>query len=219
MKQLPQYISSFRRTAACLAFALIAMAGLAIAAETPPSVDRTWQLKLSGQPSGSFNESTVTGADGNVTTKERMAMEINRLGSKVSITNETETVENRDGEMQSLLATMSSSEAATRFRVTRADHALQVETEAGGKSYQKKIPLTGVVVGPTGIEKLSRENLKKEGATISFRIFSPKFGNVATVERKVVGTVDDKGRKLLKCEEAIEGFPGKQSVTVDENGR
>ncbi len=92
-------------------------------------------------------------------------------------------------------------------------------TEAGGKSYEKQIPFTGSIVGPKGIERLSRENLKKEGATISYRMFSPEAGNVATMERKVIGTLDDKGRKLLKCEETIEGFPGKQFVTIDENGR
>ena len=146
-------------------------------------------------------------------------MEINRLGSKVSITNETETVEDRAGEMQSLVTTMSSSQASTRLRVTRSGEALQIVTEAGGKSYEKTIPFTGSLLGPKGVEKLSREKLKKEGAVTSYRMFSPELGNVAKMERKVVGATDDKGRKLLKCEETIEGFPGKQFVTIDEDGR
>ena len=199
--------------------ALLAMIALAVAADPPAPGERHWDLILADQPSGSFTESSLAGTDGNVTTKERMAMEINRLGSKVSITNETETVENRAGEMQSVVATISSSQAATRLRVTRRDEALQIVTEAGGKSYEKKVPFTGTIVGPKGIERLSRENLKKEGATISYRMFSPELGNVATMERKVVGTIDDQGRKLLKCEETIEGFPGKQFVTIDEHGR
>ena len=190
-----------------------------IAAKAPEAVERSWELRLDGQPSGSFTESSVAGANGNATTREKMVMEINRLGNKVSITNEVETVENRDGEMQSLVATMSSSQAATRSRVTRSDNVLKIETEAGGKSYEKKIPFTGAIVGPRGIEKLSRGALKKEGDMISYRMFSPEFGNVATVERKVLATIDDNGRKLLKCEETIAGFPGKQSVTIDENGR
>jgi len=202
-----------------VALVFLATVAWSVAAGAPAPVDRTWELKLSGEPSGSFTESSLAGEDGKVTTKEKMAMVINRLGNKVSITNEIETVENRDGEMQSLVATTSSSEAATHLRVTRADHTLQIETEAGGKSYEKKVQFTGLIVGPKGIEKLSRENLKKKGAVISFRMFSPEFGNVATVERKVVGSVDDKGRKLLKCEETIEGFPGKSFVTIDENGR
>ena len=146
-------------------------------------------------------------------------MEINRLGSKVSITNETETVENRAGEMQSLVTTMSSSQASTRLHVTRSGEALQIVTEAGGKSYEKTIPFTGSLLGPKGVEQLSREKLKKEGAVTSYRMFSPELGNVAKMERKVVGATDDKGRKLLKCEETIEGFPGKQFVTIDEDGR
>jgi hypothetical protein len=219
MKFFNQSKSSFSQMARGLALAFLAIAPWAIAANPPAAVDRTWELKLSGEPSGSFTESSLAGDEGKVTTKEKMAMVINRLGNKVSITNEIETVENRDGEMQSLVAITSSSEAATHLRVTRAEHALQIETQAGGKSYQKKVPFTGSIVGPRGIEKLSREKLKKEGAVISFRMFSPEFGNVATVERKVVGTVEDKGRKLLKCEETMEGFPGKQIVTIDENGR
>ncbi|HYJ04642.1 MAG TPA: transglutaminase-like domain-containing protein [Chthoniobacterales bacterium] len=218
MNSLRQHTSSFRRTAGFI-LALFAMASWTVAGEVPPAVDRAWDLKLADQPSGSFTESTVAGPDGNVTTKERMVMEINRLGSKVSITNETETVENRAGEMQSLVATMSSSQASTRLRVTRSEEALQIVTEAGGKSYEKKVPFAGTIVGPKGIEKLSREKLQKDGATISYRMFSPEVGNVVKIERKVIGTVDDNGRKLLKCEETIEGFPGKQTVTIDENGR
>lgn len=214
---LPQN-NDLRHVAGRLALALLAMAVTAVAAEAPP-IDRTWVLKLADQPSGSFTESSLVGADGTATTKERMAMEINRLGNKVSITNETETVEDRAGEMQSLIATISSSQAATRLRVTRSNGALQIETDAGGKTYEKKVPFTGTIVGPKGLEKLSREKLTKEGATISYRMFSPEFGNVTTMERKVVGTIDDKGRKLRKCEETVEGFPGKQFVTIDENGR
>jgi hypothetical protein len=57
--------------------------------------------------------------------------------------------------------------------VTRAEHVLKIETEAGGKSYQKEIPFTGALLGPKGIEKASRENLKKEGSMILYRIFAP----------------------------------------------
>ncbi|MCA1658944.1 MAG: transglutaminase-like domain-containing protein [Verrucomicrobiaceae bacterium] len=219
MKILPERHARFLKLAGFFTLTVLALVRAAIAAEKPASPDRTWDLKLADQPSGSFTESTQSGTDGNVTTKERMAMEINRLGNKVSITNETETVENRAGEMQSVVATISSSQAATRLRVTRDETGLQIETEAGGKSYDKKIPITGSIIGPKGVEKLSRENLKKEGALISYRMFSPELGNVATMERKVIGTIDDRGRTLLRCEETIEGFPGKQFVTIDENGR
>jgi Transglutaminase-like superfamily len=213
MKLLSQTGSSFQR------IALLLTTALAVVANASQPVERTWELKLSGERSGSFTESSVASSDGNVTTREKMAMEINRLGNRVSITNEMETVENRAGEMQSLLATMSSSQAATRLRVTRGDNVLRIETEAGGKSYEKKIPFTDVIVGPRGIEKLSRDALKKEGDVISYCMFSPEFGNVAKVERKVVGTIDDSGGKLLKCEETIAGFPGKQFVTIDATGR
>src|SRR5688500_12823443 len=202
-----------------LTWAFLAILAAAIAADLPAPAERHWDLKLADQPSGSFTESSLASADGQVTTKERMAMEINRLGRKVSITNETETVENRAGEMPSLVATMSSSQASTRLRVTRTGEGLQIVTEAGEKSYEKTIPFTGSIVGPKGIEQLSREKLKKEGAVVSYRMFSPELGNVATMERKVVGTTNHKGRKLLKCEETIEGFPGKQFVTIDEDGR
>src|SRR5688572_2667105 len=218
MKSLPIHTAYFRR-ASLLALALLSMIAMAVGAEPSTSGDRHWDLKLADQPSGSFTESSVVSADGNVTTKEQMVMEINRLGSKVSIQNETETVENPAGEMQSLVTTMSSSQASTRIRVTRGSEALQIVTEAGEKSYEKKIPFTGSIIGPKGIERLSRENLKKEGATISYRMFSAEIGSVAKMERKVIGTMDDKGRNLLKCEETIEGFPGKQFVTIDENGR
>src|SRR5688572_6810150 len=124
MKSLPIPTTYFRRVAGRLALALLPMIAMAVAGEPSTSGDRHWDLKLADQPSGSFTESSVAGADGKVTTKEQMAMEINRLGSKVSIQNETETVENSSGEMQSLVSTMSSSQASTVLRVTRGNEAL-----------------------------------------------------------------------------------------------
>ena len=219
MKLPTQPTPAFLNKACYFALAVLAIANPLCATEAPAPAERTWELRLSDQPSGSFTESTLPGADGQVTTNERMAMEMNRLGSKVSITNETETVENAAGEMQSLIATMSSSQAATRLRVTRSGDGLQIVTDAGGKSYEKKIPFTGTLLGPKGVERLSREKLKKEGATVSYRLFSAEIGNVATMERKVIGISTEKDRTLLKCEETIEGFPGKQFVTIDESGR
>src|SRR5687768_10617795 len=113
MKIIPQRQPSFRRAAGFFILALLALDVPAAAGETPVSTDRTWELKLADQSSGSFTEASLPGPDGTVTTKERMAMEINRLGSKVTIISETETVENRSGEMQAVLATISSSQAAT----------------------------------------------------------------------------------------------------------
>src|SRR5687767_15991407 len=119
MKLLPHQSPSFREiTARCL-LAIFSTFAAAVAADPATPAARHWDLKLADQPSGSFTESSLASADGQVTTKERMAMEINRLGSKVSITNATETVENRPGQMQSLVSTMSSSQASTRPRATR----------------------------------------------------------------------------------------------------
>ena len=198
MKKIPAPTTILPRAVRHFAFALLALSAGAVAAEPAVSGERHWDLKLADQPSGSFIESSLPGADGNVITREKMIMEINRLGSKVSISNETETVENSAGEMQSVVSVMSSSQAATRLRVTRSNEALRLETEAGGKSYEKQIPFTGTILGPKGIERLSREKLKTTGATISYRMFSPELGNVAAIERKVVGTVEDKGRKIAQ---------------------
>ncbi len=201
-----------------LALALNAMAIPNGAAEPAPP-ERAWQLKVAGQPSGSFTESTVTGADGKVRTTEIMSLEMNRLGSKVSMKTESESVESNDGALDSLNGSISSSQAATRVRATRVNAALEVETEAGGKSYQKKIPLSGLVLGPKGVEKLSRENLKSEGATTSFQMFSLEVGGIISITRKVIGNAEHGGRKLVKIEEKIEGMPGQQLITLDEDGR
>ena len=96
---------------------------------------------------------------------------------------------------------------------------LQLQTEAGGKSYEKKIALTGPVLGPKAIEKLCRERLEAAGATVSFQIFSPDLGGVVTVTRKATGPVEKAGRALLQVEETIEGMPGKTLLTLDDGGR
>jgi len=218
MKNSYAVIPPARPIAWLLALAFSAIATPNSVAEAAP-IERAWQLKVAGQPSGSFTESTVTTSDGRVKTKETMSLEMNRLGSKVSMKTESESVESKDGALESLAGSISSSQAATRVRATRVNAALEVETEAGGKSYQKKIPLAGLVLGPKGVEKLSRENLKSEGATASFQMFSAEVAGIVSITRKVIGNAEHGGRKLVKVEETIEGMPGKQLITLDEGGR
>ena len=198
--------------------ALSAIALLTALAESEV-VQRVWQLSIAGQPTGSFTESTVATPDGRVRTKEVMALEMNRLGNKVSMKTESETVEASDGRLESLSGSTSSSQATTRFRARHLDGALQIETEAGGKSYEKKIPLLAPVLGPKAIEKLSREKLKTPGATVSFEIYSPELGGVVSMTRKAVEPVEKAGRRLLQVEETIEGMPGKTLLALDEEGR
>ena len=84
---------------------ILAITALAVpngtAGEAQPT-ERLWHLKVAGQPSGSFTETTAATADGKVRTKETMALELNRLGSKVSMKTESETVETNDGTVESL---------------------------------------------------------------------------------------------------------------------
>ncbi len=202
---------------------LMALAIAAVAvpngiAETSPA-ERFWQVNVAGQASGSFTETTVSSADGKVRTKETMALELNRLGSKISMKTESETLEATEGMVESLTGSVSSSQAVTNVRASRVEGAFEVETEAGGKSYQKKIPLSGTVLGPKGVEKLSRENLKTEGATVSFQMFSVEMGGIVSMTRKAVARLEEEGHSILRVEETIEGMPGKQVVTLDENGR
>lgn len=218
MKNSPVSILPARPIAWLLAVAFSAIATPNGVAE-PASIERAWQLNVAGQPSGSFTESTVTTADGKAKTKETMSLEINRLGRKVSMKTESESVESNGGALESLTGSITSSQAATHVRATRVNATLEVETEAGGKSYQKKIPLTGLVLGPKGVEKLSRENLKSEGATASFQMFSAELAGIVSITRKVMGNAEHGGRQLVKVEETIEGMPGKQLITLDENGR
>ena len=75
------------------------------------------------------------------------------------------------------------------------------------------------VLGPKGVEKLSREQLKKPGDTIAFQMFLAELAGVQTVTRKAVAPVDYQGRQVLQVEETVEGMPGKQLLTLDENGR
>ena len=219
MKTLPQSI----RLRRCLGrLMILTVTALAVpngtAAEAQPE-ERLWQLKVAGQPSGSFTEMTAATADGKVRTKETMVLELNRLGSKVAMKTESETVEASDGTVESLTGSVSSSQAATNVRATRVEGAFEVETEAGGKSYQKKIPLTGPVLGPKGVEKLSRDRLQAEGATVSFQMFSVEMGGIVSMTRKAVARLEEEGRPVLHVEETIEGMPGKQVITLDENGR
>ena len=189
-----------------------------LAAQSPPAT-RTWQIKIAGEPSGTFTETTTAAREGNVATAEAMHLEMNRLGSKVEMKNESQSFENAQGELQSLKSSTSSSQTSTQTSVQVLGDHLALTTTAGDKTYRKSIPLTGSILGPKGVERLSRENLRKEGDTISFQMFSPELGNIAEVKRKVVGQERAGARDLFKVEEATAGFPGQATVLLDSQGR
>ena len=111
-----------------LGLALLSLSSLRAA--TPE--ERSWQLKLADQSSGSFTETTTRHPDGKVVTREVMAMELNRLGSKVEMRVEGESTEDANGKLEVLQSSVTSSKTATQVRATREGDAFQIETTAGG---------------------------------------------------------------------------------------
>ena len=128
------------------AFGLAGLTALAAAASgrAPAAGEQWFLLKIGGTPVGYVREaSTVrgTGAAAVLVSDSTMKMTINRLGSKVSIEVLTRSEETADGRLRKIGYEMRASVLATKSEAVVKDGAVEVRSEAGGKSYIALDPL------------------------------------------------------------------------------
>lgn len=210
--------TSFVRLSLVLALALAPLSLPPLRAESPAALaaaSRHWTLSLAGQTVGSFVETSGARDGGGSRTREVMRLTINRLGSKVSIETDATSDESPAGELVALEVSAALGSEPVKTRVLRDGQNLRLTTEAGGKSYDKSIPVSERLLGPAGVRRLSREKLQAVGDAISFHQFSPESGAVAQLRRTVTGVLAEG----LQVEEEVVGVPGKSKVLLTRDGQ
>jgi len=182
----------------------------------------TLLYRVAGQPSGTYNEASVAGADGATKTTVVSDLIFNRMGAKVEIKISTAYTEARDGHLTSVISDTSSSQQTTHMDAEVADASIHVTTTTGGKSYERTIPVSGTLLGPDSARKLVVSHLHGAGDTFSYATFSPEVGNIVTITNSFVGsepiTVDGEKIDARKCEQSVSGMPAKETVWVDTRG-
>ncbi|MCI0627392.1 MAG: transglutaminase domain-containing protein [Acidobacteria bacterium] len=202
----------------CLAWLLVAvLLSSPLLAQT--AVERWWELRLSDQPVGYFQESTRVLDKGRTLTAEHTLIVLNRLGKQVSIRTLTETTENADGVVEVLIGVTSSSAQTVKYEARVHGQSIMLRMETGGKQYERTLDLQAPLLGPKGVEKLSAAKLKNPGDEISYQMFSGDFGKAVRFRRLVTEEDKTASGKLVKVEEEIEGVPGKQTAWLDAAGR
>jgi hypothetical protein len=197
---------------------LAAMAGAAVA----PS-EKWFVVTLAGTPVGYVRESSgpaAAGPPGAFVTESEMKMVLNRLGSKVEIGLLSRAEESSEGRLLSVAYEMRASEMSTKSRAVVGNGRIEIQSEAGGKSYSRTIPYTGVLLGPEGVRRLSVEKVREPGDHIEFQTYADETESVSPGSQTALAweTISVEGRemRLLKVEETLEADGVKSVSWLDE---
>lgn len=221
--------TSLRRKALALSLHAVACVALGGALFVPPALHareaatpaarEDWlELRLAGVPAGYILE-RADGAKTHVESK----MVLNRMGSKVEISSATTFDEDADGRLRSLTTQASTSRDKSTLTLTVGTDELTLESQAGGKSYTTKQPLTAPLYGPRGARALSRARLAAPGDVLKYSTFVPEAGSVAQVTRTMlrretikVGARDVDARVVTEISSAM---PVPSTLWLDADAR
>ncbi len=215
--------SSVRRLSSALALAAL-LAPLAIAGGQAPR-DRWFIISLGGAKVGYYHETTRADRDDPalIRTTDETLIVLNRLGSKVTMAMTSDSLEAAKGELKSLVSELTFSSQTVRTEAVIRGGEITVTTSSGGGSpFVKKLPFSGVLLGPEGIRALSRDKLRKEGDTIGFQSYSTEVNRVMSGTRTVVAreTLEAAGKSLpvLEVVERYAEYPVESTAWLDAEG-
>ena len=186
--------------------------------------DRWFIISLGGAKVGYYHQ--LIWADGKdptlVRTTDEMTIVLNRLGSKVTMSSTSDSRESGKGELKSLVSELAFSSQTVRTEATIAGGEVVVTTSSGGSPFVKRLPFSGVLLGPEGIRALSRNGLAKENDAIRFQTYSTEVNRVMSGTRTVIGheTLEIAGKKfpVLKILERYAEYPIESTIWLDAEG-
>jgi len=198
---------------------LIAVALLAApAGAAPPAADtvREGTILIRDQPSGHYREETLR-RDGGFEDKEEETIVVNRLGSRIEISDKESDEEDRDGHLVAGHSETSSSKTVTAQDYVIRGGKLVVTTRSGGRDYANEIALTGPLPGPAAVRRLM---LKASAAApvSTYQTFDATLGGVTKVTLKYLGPEVVGGVATRKFIQTQEGVPGETTIWVDADG-
>jgi len=191
------------------------------AAAGAPTEEAWYVAAIGGTPVGYARESReIAGHETRVRSESHMVL--NRMGSRIEIEMLGESRERADGSLLTVEMEMVLSEQATKMKAAAGDGVVRIESEAGGKSFERDLPFTGELSGPDAVRRLTAAKLRQAGDRIDYQIFSPEMGTVTKASRVALGpesiTFEGRQQTAMKLEEQLEGFPVKTTVWVDSEG-
>jgi transglutaminase-like putative cysteine protease len=208
-----------------LAFGLAGLAAIAAAASGRAAAagEQWFLLKIGGTPVGYVREASAVrgaGAAAVLVSDSTMKMTINRLGSKVAIEVLTRSEETADGRLQKIGYEMRASVLATKSEAVVKDGAVEVRSEAGGKSYTRSIPYAGILLGPEGVRRLSLAKIARPGDKIEYQTFSAESETVSQGSQTALAweeiSLGGRTVRALKVEETLAADGVKTTSWLDD---
>ena len=198
--------------------------------ETKP-YDHWFVIEIAGQAVGYSYESLVaegTSSGAGILVKSGMKMVLNRLGAKIELDFTADSIESRDGILQSVHYEMTASELATVSEafIDSSRRVIEIRKKAGSgpsaKAYVNTIEFSGTLLGPEGSRRLSVSRLKNPGDSITFETYSPELEKVVSVthtvlsrEKLMLDVLGPAAVAVFKVEETISGLAAKRMIWTD----
>ena len=212
-----------RRLPSVLAFAAL-LAPFAVAGGQGAR-DRWFIISLGDAKVGYYHEMTRADTDDPalIRTTDEMMIVLNRLGSKVTMSTTSDSLESAKGELKSLVSELTFSSQTVRTEAVIREGEITVTTSTGsGSPFIKKLTFSGVLLGPEGIRVLSRDKLAKVNDTIAFQTYSTEVNRVMSGTRTAVGreTLEIAGKRIpaLKALERYAEYPVESTAWLDADG-
>jgi Transglutaminase-like superfamily len=199
----------------CLAVAQSSTAG-------PDTKKEIWaECRIAGSQAGYYHEKTEI-QNGQMVTSIENDLVFNRMGSKVEMKSTSRSAEAEDGRLLSISSEMSSSAQSTKIDATVTGQSLTIRTSTGGKTYDRTLSFVGELLGPAAARRLTNARLKSAGDTVSYQMFLPELGSLATVTDKFTAreevAIDGKQMQALKLEQTLSAMPGKADLWLEDDG-
>ncbi len=205
----------------CLVFIIASTSGETRAADVKPS-DEWYVVKIADQLVGYIHETLQAGKNDVLVSKSEMEIVFNRLGTRVELRFTSSAEESREGLLQKVEYGMTASQMTTRTVALVKDGRIELQSEAGGKSYTRTLNYSGRLLGPEGIKALCLQRLKIPGDKAEFLTFVPEIEAASRIFRTVVSgeTVRAGNRAVstLKIDESMEANPVKQTLWLTHDG-
>jgi hypothetical protein len=210
----PHFVLVVTLLCSCLAVAQSSTAG----SDTKKEI---WaECRLAGSQAGYYHEKTES-QNGQMVTSIENDLVFNRMGSKVEIKSTSRSAEAEDGRLLSISSEMSSSAQSTKIDATVTGQSLTIRTSTGGKTYDRTLPFIGELLGPAAARRLTNA-LKSAGDTVSYQMFFPELGSLATVTDTFAAreqvTIDGTQMQALKLEQTLSAMPGTIDLWLEDDG-
>ena len=167
---------------------------------------------------------TGTGDARRISSATVTRMKINRLGSTISIKQDSLTIEKGDGTLVRIDSRMSMSNRETRSQVFFENGKARLVTELMGRKRERKLDCPAGMVGPYKLQMQAVEHGFKPGTKWKSVTFVGDLGSASGVSNEVIGEEEvdlgnGKKRMLTKIIVLVDKVPIPASTWVDRPRR